>query len=50
MSTSEFGRDAGGRKDGIGCSPCGRVQLLVAVIGLFIVERIYGLDAMAPAT
>ena len=27
-----------------------RIQLLVAVIGLFIVERIYGLDAMAPAT
>ena len=26
------------------------IQLLVAVIGLFIVERIYGLDAMAPAT
>jgi putative spermidine/putrescine transport system permease protein len=26
------------------------IQLLVAVVGLFIVERIYGLDAMAPAT
>lgn len=26
------------------------IQLVVAVIGLFIVERIYGLDAMAPAT
>ena len=26
------------------------IQLLVAVIGLIIVERIYGLDAMAPAT
>ena len=26
------------------------IQPLVAVIGLFIVERIYGPDAMAPAT
>ena len=26
------------------------IQLIVAVIGLIIVERVYGLDAMAPAT
>ncbi len=26
------------------------IQLVIAVTGLFIVERIYGMDAMAPAT
>jgi len=26
------------------------IQLLVALVGLFVVERIYGLDAMAPAS